>query len=132
MSVTDKELDAIADRALGATRGPWVADHHRREDVFLGSTVRPADSMESILMLRNGTPCLSQGDAVFIAAARSDVVRLVAEVRRHNDEIRQLSRMLLALTKPADGEHCCGGVGNAWGHTPFCGNTPPFMHPDDV
>lgn len=48
-----------------------------------------------------------------------------------DEQIRALGRMLLAATKPAGGDHCCDVISNAWGHSAFCRNTPPFLHPDD-
>jgi hypothetical protein len=63
----------------------------------------------------------------------SDLERRQAEsdLAARDNEIRHLGLMLLALTKPADYVHCCNTIGNAWGHSPFCSNVPPFMHPDD-
>lgn len=75
MSLSKQDLDRLADRCSGATKGPWQAKHFDR-----GSVVQPVGSTRSILRLIDNTPCLSQGDATFIAAARTEVPQLIEEV----------------------------------------------------
>lgn len=86
------DLSVMEDRALGATGGPWVAEHFWTGDRYLGSVVHPEGSRRSILMLVERTPCLRQGDAAFIAAARQDIPALAAEVRRLWQALREAQR----------------------------------------
>lgn len=79
--MTDAELDAIEKRAGAATLGPWRIrrpDHDSPEGptlvegpYFLRAHVESPDFAHD-----------TRPDAEFIAAARSDVPALVAEVRR--------------------------------------------------
>jgi hypothetical protein len=78
--MTDAELDEIAARAAAATSGPWRSfiegrDHLSGSDFIMtgGDVDRGAD-----IELTGATPA----DQDFIACARQDVPRLVAEVRR--------------------------------------------------
>jgi hypothetical protein len=86
--LTDAELDAIDARAKAATPGPWTREHPRR--------FAPSDVVYEVLANReahgpfavSGTTLASihdtasaAADAAFIAAAREDVPRLVAEAR---------------------------------------------------
>jgi hypothetical protein len=81
--MTDAELDAIEQRAAAATPGRWFAGSavsylHGCGGVCF-NVYRPwADGGGDITK-----PCagLSEEDATFTAAARTDVPRLVAEVR---------------------------------------------------
>lgn len=69
--MSEAELDAIEQRANAATPGPW-----RSVEV---------DDPYVALMLESGAegwPAATDADRAFIAAARSDVPALVAEVRR--------------------------------------------------
>lgn len=77
--MSDKlDLNAILARADAAPEGPWASDHGE-----LGSDV---------YRLRDGGPLivdLSPELAEFIAAARTDVPALVAEMRRLEHRLRQ-------------------------------------------
>lgn len=78
--MTDEEIDAISKRAEAATRGPW---ERMTNPAGHGPCVgkRELGYVEPIAVgLRDET--LSDAEADFIAAARTDVVNLVAEVKR--------------------------------------------------
>jgi len=82
--VTPAELDEIERRACAATEGPWTS----------AWTVPPDGGDERLIIGPEGEDVVGQlwydgahiactePDAAFIAAARTDVPRLVAEVRR--------------------------------------------------
>ncbi len=77
--MTEEELTAIEGRANAATLGPWATHDQGRYDYSIcrdhgDSTCQPL--FERIGPVDN---CI---DGVFIAAARTDVPALVAEVRR--------------------------------------------------
>lgn len=78
--MNEEELTAIEGRCNAATTGPWVAcmegrDHESGSDFIMRGT---ADMRSDDLELSNA----SQADFDFIAHARQDIPRLVAEVRR--------------------------------------------------
>ena len=89
--ITDEELDAVEPRAHAATAGPWRSHVEGRDmdggDSFIG-TGDPDQSDLYIHYLewpeehRNANEKRRENDFDFIAAARQDVPRLVAEVRR--------------------------------------------------
>ena len=81
--LTDAELDAIEARAEAATPAPWASAYH------LGSPYK----RQELRMLFGGDgralvrgartyAALTTNDAHFVTAARTDIPRLVAEVRR--------------------------------------------------
>jgi hypothetical protein len=72
--MTRNELDAIEARAHKATAGPWRAALVGR--LYDRWVIEPDRLAECAFGLRK------QQDAAFIAAARTDVPALVAEVRR--------------------------------------------------
>jgi hypothetical protein len=79
-SISDAELDAIEARSNAATPGPWKSylegrDHKSGSDFIM--TGEDANRGEDIELTG-----VSHADQDFIAAARQDVPRLVAEVRR--------------------------------------------------
>ncbi|MEQ1703045.1 MAG: hypothetical protein ABMA25_23300 [Ilumatobacteraceae bacterium] len=79
----DEELDAIERRCSAALPGPWQSIIEGR-DMTSGSSFIMTGSDD--LYLSTGGPAVSYADHDFIAAARQDVPRLLAEVRR----LRQL------------------------------------------
>lgn len=86
--LTEAELAAIEARAGAATRGPWEAfvegrDHLSGDDfIRTGGLDDGAPDMYVTLHFdTRAVPALS-ADLDFIAAARQDVERLVAEIRR--------------------------------------------------
>jgi len=94
--LTDAELDAIEARAEASLPGPWEAsvegrDHTSGDDVILTGDGRdPAASPDIYVTLSywSDEPPRRTPPAVldFIAAARQDVPRLVAEIRRLRNE----------------------------------------------
>jgi len=77
--ITPDELDAMEARADAATRGPW--DYFSKfVTVILGG------DFDVILSEMHTQFDKYEENGVFIAAARSDVPRLVAEVRRLHEE----------------------------------------------
>ena len=86
--ITDEELDAAERRAHAATPGPWEAIIEGRDqdsgdsfvltggpDLYISYDEWPEDQ-------RRANEQRRASDLDFIAAARQDVPRLVAEVRR--------------------------------------------------
>lgn len=85
--ITDAELDewqALTDAAAG---GPWVAGDYYDWDVK-----QALNPWQTIALLTacypEGGIGLEEGDARFIAASRSAVPRLIAEVRRLKEQLR--------------------------------------------
>jgi hypothetical protein len=89
--ITDEELDALERRADAATAGPWTSYIEGRNqgpgDSFIG-TGDPVQTDMYIHYLewpqdqQEANKQRLANDMDFIAAARQDVPRLVAEVRR--------------------------------------------------
>ena len=77
--MTDEQLTAIEQRANAATPGPWVGYPSM---VYLA----PSHAL-SVFMREGANPMQVEHDTAFIAAARSDVPALIAEVRRLRAEI---------------------------------------------
>jgi hypothetical protein len=86
-------LDEIEARANAATVGPWAVDWDYRED--------GADQIDggSLTIAFMATPAGDHAmDAVFIAAARTDVPRLCATLRK----VEALAELLKATLDPED------------------------------
>lgn len=83
--LTDDELDAIEARSSAATPSPWWSWVEGRDgvagDTFIGRGLDGARHPDLYLSTDPGERVSSE-DHDFIAAARQDVPRLVAEVRR--------------------------------------------------
>ena len=82
--ITDAELAEIERRAAAATKGPWEAfvegrDHWGGDD-FIRTGGLDSDSPDMYVSLDSRKA--GSNDLDFIASARQDVLRLVAEVRR--------------------------------------------------
>lgn len=87
MTITEEELKAIEQRAAAATQGPWRVV---RNGLGGSCGVEPvADGCGSLHHRRSGPwePPVVDPDDEFIAAAREDVPRLVAEVRRLREAV---------------------------------------------
>ncbi len=91
--MTPEELNEVKLRVNAATPGPWHADITDASDIvvwgpeknqFIGNVGRDRYSETHTAVYFDG----EAEDAIFIAAARSDVVALVAEVRRLQKELR--------------------------------------------
>ncbi|MFD7640588.1 hypothetical protein ACFV4P_08035 [Kitasatospora sp. NPDC059795] len=90
--LSDEELAAVERRSSAASPGPWIARLESRQSIGGGSFVQldsdPAQDDE--LYLRRfvgghevlGVDPRTDADIEFIAGARQDVPRLLAEVRR--------------------------------------------------
>ncbi|MEV7211476.1 hypothetical protein AB0O31_00065 [Kitasatospora cineracea] len=92
-ALTDVELDAMEGRIAGATPGPWAALLETRRGIGgasciqVGPGVAEQDDEMYLSRFIGGREVLgpdrqSDADLDFIAAAREDMPRLVAEVRR--------------------------------------------------
>lgn len=85
--MTDQQLDldAIETRAQAATPGPWCTDSW---EIYQGAEYEPGMSLWIGETCR-GTGSLEQdrADAEFVAAARTDVPALVAEVCRLHAQV---------------------------------------------
>lgn len=94
------DLAAIEARANAATRGPWGVEQSPN-DLYSALVVGTA--------LDPGAPelaaCLTRADAEFIAAARTDVPQLVAEVRRLESALANANAV--AADRIADRDKIC-------------------------
>jgi hypothetical protein len=93
-------LDRIERRANAATKGPWGFSYGDRRYIADPST----DIVGEVAPLYSGqTMCVfavasaNQGDAEFIASARTDVPALIARVRELEAECTALRREIAAL-----------------------------------
>ncbi|WP_406336583.1 hypothetical protein OG814_33150 [Streptomyces zaomyceticus] len=96
----DQRLDEILDRANAATKGPWCTDAW---EIYQGTEYVPGISFWIGETCR-GTADLEQdsADASFIAAARTDVPELVAEVVALRARVAELE----AYAYGCDAEGC--------------------------
>ncbi len=85
-----EEFDAIEALAKAATPGPWTAV---RDGVRCRDARMPGQSFR---LLTLSSFEMSQSDLAFVAAARTDVPELVAEVRRLKANAVENHRALLA------------------------------------
>jgi hypothetical protein len=85
--ISDEDLDAIEQRAAAASKGPWRSYVEGRDhwggDNFI--RVGGVDDDEPDMYVARGTVPASVADQDFIAHARQDMTRLLAEVRRLRD-----------------------------------------------
>lgn len=82
--MSDEDLDAIEQRAAAASKGPWRSFVEGRDQSSGDNFIRVGgvdDDKPDMYVWRDGTPATA-ADQDFIACARQDVPRLVAEVRR--------------------------------------------------
>lgn len=90
MSIDDAELDEMECRCNAATPGPWWAWLEGRDgvagDSFIGQGSDEPDAVprrrDLYLSTYTNEPPVSATDYDFIAHARQDLPRLIAEVRR--------------------------------------------------
>ena len=81
-------LAHIETRANAATEGPWCTDAW---EIYQGTEYQPGLSMWIGETCRGtSTPEQDQADAAFVAAARTDVPALIAEVRRLQEQRKYL------------------------------------------
>lgn len=88
--MTDDELAAIEARVRAATDGPWT-------DELAPSVGGGFDIIARGARDRIGRVYTMEADAAFIASARQDVPRLVAEVRRLNALCERLERAIVRM-----------------------------------
>lgn len=86
-ALTDDELDAMQARVEAASPGPWTSYVEGRDHVAGDSVIRVSenDDEDDLYVLRadeNGLRPALAADQDFIAHARQDVPRLIAEIRR--------------------------------------------------
>lgn len=112
--LTEAELAAIEAREKAATAGPWAFDN----DKMRGDEIRHGDDV----VLRSTMPWhdvtdieCAEADRAFIAAARTDVPRLLADLRavkRERDVARATSARLNARAQAAEGVILRAGLGD--------------------
>lgn len=147
----DQRLDEILDRANAATKGPWCTDAW---EIYQGTEYVPGISFWIGETCR-GTADLEQdsADAAFIAAARTDVPELAAEVQllraeRHStnealdDAVRELSVLraqvaeleaqLPAVQEPENPFRPCGCPKRFDRHAWGCPPVPEDPHTSDL
>lgn len=87
--MSDDELKAIEERANAATPGPWIWEEEDRHGFamprLLGGGGRVCDFGDATPYENSSGAEPGDNDKAFIAAARSDIPALVAEVRRLRD-----------------------------------------------
>ncbi|WP_108990410.1 hypothetical protein [Streptomyces coelicoflavus] len=83
--LTSQQLADITARAEAATPGPWCTDAW---EIYQGTEYQPGLSQWIGETCRGTTsPEQDRADAAFVAAARTDVPALLAEVRRLQDDL---------------------------------------------
>jgi hypothetical protein len=81
-SLTDADIQAIEQRLERATPGPWIEHLEKRDEISGSDVIATAD--QDIYL-----PGASEADYIFVANARQDIPRLLAEIRRLRREISQ-------------------------------------------
>ncbi len=94
--IPESELAEIAARAAKATPGPWAVGRPANSEREAPSiqTVENSGDKWWIASLAEARPRIDE-DADFIAAARTDVPRLLAEVKRQAERVRTLEGIAL-------------------------------------
>lgn len=95
--LTNAEIEAIRERAEKATQGRWYyeVDGDLYSDKTRDRVMYPYMSSESIPYIK-----ISESDATFIAYARQDIPKLLAEIERLREEIEGMK-----LQQRADAEY---------------------------
>lgn len=100
MSVED-EIKAIEERASKATPGPWMVD--QEDQLKVGSRCVPGTNR--ISFMGDVYAEMSDSDtAAFIAAARTDVPRLVAALVEARRRLRETRSQLFRVMTRVEGE----------------------------
>src|SRR5690625_5164317 len=98
--LTDEELEEIRDRVDNATKGPWittmggVSSRHAESYNYSGKNTR------EICALSDGEYIVNmneENDAAFIAHARQDIPKLLAEIDRLNRLYCELKKLIQNL-----------------------------------
>jgi hypothetical protein len=94
----DAELQTIESRVRAATEGPWWSWVEGRDgtsgDTFIGRGPKGARRTDLYLSTDEPGHSITPEDHDFIAHARQDVPRLVAEVRRLRDRLNDVIRVV--------------------------------------
>jgi hypothetical protein len=85
--ISDSELHAMQKRADAASKGPWTAFIEGPDDSFSSFIQVGGIDDEPDMYLSRDVTTDSAADLNFIAAARQDVPRLIAEVKRMRREL---------------------------------------------
>ena len=86
--ISDVELCAMQQRADAASKGPWRSFIEDRDHTCGDEFIQVSDDeREDDMYVSRGTKPAADADLDFIAAARQDVPRLIAEVKRLRDEL---------------------------------------------
>jgi hypothetical protein len=80
--LTEAELIEIEARAAGAIAGPWTIRRMERADAGPAVAIEANGADRTVVDVEAGEGTLDEREAQFIAHAREDVPRLIAEVRR--------------------------------------------------
>jgi hypothetical protein len=118
--LSDAELDAMQQRADAASRAPWRSWIEDRDHECGSSFIQVGsddDRDEDMYVSRDDRP-ISDADLDFIAGARQDIPRLIAEVRRLRARTRpqgHLDSQIAFIDKPNEPSwnwrlSRCGGV----------------------
>ena len=108
-ALTDDELDAIEARANAATAGPWKFWDNRgmqcrkparmewgpggwRVAEFRNAGKPLGESHQGVIIGRGNRTLTKAEDSAFIACARTDVPKLVAEVRRLRELVQVIGK----------------------------------------
>jgi hypothetical protein len=89
--ITDAELHAMQQRVDAASKGPWQSFIEGRDHFSGDDFIRVGDFHDDepdMYVYRDRAPA-SDVDLDFIAAARQDIPRLIAEVKRLRDELNR-------------------------------------------
>ena len=86
--ITDAELDAMQQRADAASKGPWRSFIEGRNNECGSSFIQISDDdREDDMYVSRELKFASDADLDFIAAARHDIPRLIAEIKRLRNEL---------------------------------------------
>ncbi len=115
--MTEEQLKEIEERAGAATPGPWVWAPSIGGGVEVLNQIRPDGTMYEIGPWRED---FEPQDAYFIAAARTDVPDLVAEVQKLHSVLTELldlwniAAIVPKWTSGSPHPMLCSRVGPAW------------------
>jgi len=87
--ITEVELQKIATRVAAASKGPWQSfiegrDHFGGDDFI---RIGGLDDDEADMYVSRDRNPASHADLDFIAGARQDIPRLIAEIKRLRDKL---------------------------------------------
>ncbi len=82
--ITDNELQAMTERVDAASKGPWRSFIEGRDHMGGDNFIRIGglDDAEADMYVSRDTTPASDADLDFIANARHDLPRLIAEIKR--------------------------------------------------